>query len=648
MESTRSPQACSASVRVRAFAAGLAEQEKLAAEAAETSSIRVVCRLRPMNDRERQTGAVPVASASTVRREVAVVKMASGGGTGACRQVRSTFNFDHVLTSFSTQSEVFACTLKPLIRDVLAGFEATAFAYGQTGTGKTYTMEGDIDCEDSRGLVPRAAAAIVDALASEEFVDNSITVSYMEIYNEEIFDLLIPADRQQKLDLKQSGSKVCCAGLSEIAVSSLEEILQLVRLAQEKRKVAETCVNTRSSRSHSIFTMKVACRRHVAADMLENVGKLHLVDLAGSECAKKAIPAAGGQDMSRLSSNTDGASEMDRERKAINQSLLTLGRVITALRSEAGRVPYRDSKLTRILQDALGGHCKTVLIATVSPAMAAVEETLSTLLHAEQASGVKNRPVASSMFCPAGRLRPELRNDGSMGIGSGSGASDWAALELKNTYLQQEVDEARIALARHQAVVEELEKRAGAAEAEWKQAQDRVQRAKSLFQALRDRVHASMRVLGEEVAKSTTAALAARGRVSACFDNEVMRPCGTLLEALQASAKKVKTHTESLKRELVQAKRNRDEADARRELLGKGIQVIIDRRATAAERSLPLERDLEMLVQLAAERSGSGARSGSAVAAGLSAAVSALRASTKKSDIHAEVKLADEVLTGAW
>eukprot|EP00439_Symbiodinium_sp_Y106_P003211 s87_g1.t1 len=260
-------------------------------------------------------------------------------------KVRSTFHFDDVLTSFSSQEDVFRATLQPLVGQVLAGYETTAFAYGQTGTGKTYTMEGQLDSAEGRGLVPRTAAAVLEALAHPEFTESTVTVSYLEIYNEELSDLLATAERHPKLDLKDigSGRGVCCQGLSEVEVHNMDDILEVVRRAQEKRRVAETRVNARSSRSHSIFTMKVRCQRRVAGGELENQGKLHLVDLAGSECAKK-----GGfiypEDTSQAARLLAGQEE-ERERRSINQSLLTLGRVITALREGSGRVPYRDSKL---------------------------------------------------------------------------------------------------------------------------------------------------------------------------------------------------------------------------------------------------------------------------------------------------------------
>lgn len=429
-----------------------------------TANVRVVCRIRPMNDKEKKAGATPAATASTERKEVAVVRILAGG----TRQVRSTFHFDDVLTSFSTQEDVFRATLQPLVGQVLAGYETTAFAYGQTGTGKTYTMEGQLDSVEGRGLVPRTASAVLEALATSEFTESSVTVSYLEIYNEELSDLLACSDRHQKLDLKDvgGGRGVCCQGLSEVEVHSMEDILEVVRRAQEKRRVAETRVNARSSRSHSIFTMKVKCQRAVAGGELENQGKLHLVDLAGSECAKK-----GGliysEDVSAAARMLAGQEE-ERERRSINQSLLTLGRVITALREGSGRVPYRDSKLTRLLQDALGGRCKTVIIATISPALASVEETISALSYAEQAAGIRNRPVASSLLRTA-TVSAQQRSVTSHGhadvsSNSGLGASEWAELEMKVTYLSQELEEAQVALGRKYQEAQEEAERAHRAE----------------------------------------------------------------------------------------------------------------------------------------------------------------------------------------
>eukprot|EP00927_Polykrikos_kofoidii_P039058 TRINITY_DN33496_c0_g1_i1.p1 TRINITY_DN33496_c0_g1~~TRINITY_DN33496_c0_g1_i1.p1 ORF type:complete len:1544 (+),score=345.51 TRINITY_DN33496_c0_g1_i1:86-4717(+) len=466
MEPVAKDALCCASASAATAPSASKHRARPGSHAEVSSSVRVVCRLRPMNEREKKAGTVPAATASNERRQVSVAKMTGGG----LRQSRLTFNFDDVLTSFSTQEDVFRATLAPLIDEVLAGYEATCFAYGQTGTGKTYTMEGDLSSVESRGLVPRAASALFDVLSGEAFPEFSVTVSCLEIYNEELSDLLTSPQLHQKIELQDvgGGRGVCCNGLSEVCVSSVGELIDLVHQAQERRRVAETRINSRSSRSHIIFTMKVRCWRSVSGGEFENVGKLHLVDLAGSECAKKAGPQFNDDGFVPSRNGAGNANlEEERERRSINQSLLTLGRVIAALRDNSGRVPYRDSKLTRLLQDSLGGRCKTVIIATLSPALGAVDETISTLTYAEQASGIRNRPVATSLLRtnPRGGGGDATRPaDPTVGASGFCSANDWAELEMKVVYLNQEVEEAQVALARKYREVQELLERTDLAE----------------------------------------------------------------------------------------------------------------------------------------------------------------------------------------
>lgn len=149
-----------------------------------TASVQVVVRLRPLNEREKKFGTLPVVSASTSDKTVTVIK-----GQGS-RQVRSSYKFDNVFTAFSSQEEVFEATLQPVIRDVLMGFESTVFAYGQTGTGKTHTMEGDLSKAEMHGVIPRSAEAVFQTLQREEYVSHAVTCSFLEIYNEELCDLI--------------------------------------------------------------------------------------------------------------------------------------------------------------------------------------------------------------------------------------------------------------------------------------------------------------------------------------------------------------------------------------------------------------------------------------------------------------------------
>lgn len=439
-----------------------------------STNVKVVCRLRPMNEKEKGTSMTPVVSASSDRKEICVVRKVSGNA----RQARSTYNFDEVLGSFSTQAEVFTATLQPLIDEVLGGFEATVFAYGQTGTGKTYTMEGDVNSEDGRGLVPRAAAALLEKLNTRDYQEFTICASCLEIYNEELSDLLVPTENHRKLELLDTGRSVCCQGLLEVPVASIEEILNLIHAAQEKRRVAETRMNERSSRSHTMFTLKVRCRRSVSMGELENVGKLHLVDLAGSECAKKASSVVDDSFQTPSHLRQAKLAEEERERRSINQSLLTLGRVITALRKEDSRVPYRDSKLTRLLQSALGGRCKTVVVATVSPAMSSVDETISTLNYSMQASGIKNKPVASSML--------KVLRDPSLANVTGLNGGNMAELDIKISFLQQELEEAQSALARSYNEHKELNDRLEVAESDLASKSAEVDKASAVISGMQD------------------------------------------------------------------------------------------------------------------------------------------------------------------
>lgn len=401
----------------------------------ENKAVQVVVRLRPLNDKESKGSTLPVVTASTDRAEVCICR-----GQGS-RQVKQTFAFDKVFTSFTSQEEVFAQTFveQGIIDDVLRGYESTVFAYGQTGTGKTFTMEGDLASADLRGVIPRATSELFQRLAQAEW--SEVHASYLEIYNEELADLLLPGDGapEPKLSIledraKRGGRGVFVSGLSEVLVRDDKEVLDLIQRAAERRRVGETKMNARSSRSHCIFTLTVKSKTALAdGAAIESAGKLHLVDLAGSECAKQC----GGADAAR-----------ERERKNINQSLLTLGRVISALRdggAGAGQhVPYRDSKLTRLLQESLGGRCKTCVIATLSPSALAAEESLSTLQYASSAMSITNKVVAQSFFkMPADA---GAASAAASGASAGGSIEDWTKMEMRLAYMESQVAEAQSAV----------------------------------------------------------------------------------------------------------------------------------------------------------------------------------------------------------
>ena len=240
-------------------------------------------------------------------------------------------------------------------------------------------MEGNINVPEEAGIVPRAASAIINQLegSGSEF---TIRVSFLELYNEELQDLLSEtSDGKGPLRLCEDTKKggVVCQNLEEVTVLNANDIFEILQRGIKRRQTAATLMNKNSSRSHSIFTLKIMIKEtNVDGEDVVRHGQLNLVDLAGSECVGRS------------------GAKNDRAREAgnINQSLLTLGRVITALVDHHGHIPYRDSKLTRLLQESLGGKAKTCIIATLSPSQLAVDESLSTLDYAHRAKNIKNRP----------------------------------------------------------------------------------------------------------------------------------------------------------------------------------------------------------------------------------------------------------------
>ena len=298
------------------------------------------------------------------------------------------FAFDDVFGTQSTQERVYDSAVRPMVKDVLEGMNCTVFAYGQTGTGKTHTMSGahDAECDvlsSEAGVIPRAMSHIFEHLKSKE-LEHSVKVTYLELYNEKITDLLgVATDGTNATEhaLMEDGKNgVVVKGLEEVYVGSTEEAFAVLNRGNALRKTEATDINAHSSRSHSVFSVTVHWT-DVSPDGEEFVrtGKLNLVDLAGSE----NISRSGAKD------------KRAKEAGAINTSLVALGRVITALVDKSVHIPYRDSKLTRLLRDALGGKSRTCIIATVSPASHSVEETLSTLEYAHRAKNIKNSPVVN-------------------------------------------------------------------------------------------------------------------------------------------------------------------------------------------------------------------------------------------------------------
>lgn len=322
------------------------------------------------------------------------------------------YTFDHVFDIDCSQEFVYGVAAKPAVMSILEGYNATLLAYGQTGTGKTYTMEGFSSDDEARGIVPRSIEDVFSYAESmrEREGSYSVKVSYLQIYNEVISDL-IRAERSNLQIREEKKRGVFVEGLSEWAVRSPSEIYELIVQGQQSRTTAATKLNDVSSRSHAVFIITV---EQVSAKKgrQTKLGKLNLVDLAGSE--RLRVSGATGQ---RL-----------QESKKINQSLSALGKVIVALTDSRPRthIPYRDSKLTRLLEDSLGGNCKTTMMAMISPAQDSISETLSTLKFANSAKQIKNAPTVNEECDDKTiikryereilRLRAELESNGHSGV----------------------------------------------------------------------------------------------------------------------------------------------------------------------------------------------------------------------------------------
>ncbi|WZZ74394.1 hypothetical protein YC2023_085764 [Brassica napus] len=359
-------------------------------------SVKVAVHIRPLIGDERLQGCKDCVTVVSGKPQV---------------QIGShSFTFDHVYGSTGSPStEMYQECAAPLVDGLFQGYNATVLAYGQTGSGKTYTMgTGCGDNSSQTGIVPQVMNALFTKIETlKDHIEFQIHVSFIEIHKEEVQDLLDPST-SNKSDTKvahvpgkppiqireSSNGVITLAGSTEVSVTTLKEMAACLDQGSVSRATGSTNMNNQSSRSHAIFTISVEQMRKINnnTDSSENgslkeeylCAKLHLVDLAGSERAKRT-----GSDGMRF-----------KEGVHINKGLLALGNVISALgdekkRKDGAHVPYRDSKLTRLLQDSLGGNSRTVMIACISPADINAEETLNTLKYANRARNIRNKPVVN-------------------------------------------------------------------------------------------------------------------------------------------------------------------------------------------------------------------------------------------------------------
>nr|AAF14525.1 kinesin-like protein Klp3 [Schizosaccharomyces pombe] len=332
------------------------------------TSIKVVCRIRPTNQLEQDLGGNNVIyplNDSTVHIETS--------------DYSGNFVFDRVFHPSSTLNDIFSYSIESTVDDLFLGYNGTVLAYGQTGSGKTYTMMGIENNFEKEGMTPRMLRRIFDKIRdSPSTTEYEVKVSYMEIYMEKIHDLL--SEKNDRLTVHEDKLQgVYVQGLKTIYVSSETEALDILNKGMGSRAVASTSMNAQSSRSHSIFVLEVVQTDTESGETRR--GRLFLVDLAGSESVGKS--GAVGQTL--------------EEAKKINRSLSTLGMVINSLTdSKLSHVPYRDSKLTRILKESLGGNSRTTLIINCSPDSYNATETLSTLRFGHRAKSIKNKAVVNS------------------------------------------------------------------------------------------------------------------------------------------------------------------------------------------------------------------------------------------------------------
>uniref|UniRef100_A0A7N0SZI1 Uncharacterized protein n=1 Tax=Kalanchoe fedtschenkoi TaxID=63787 RepID=A0A7N0SZI1_KALFE len=326
-------------------------------------SIRVYCRVRPFIGSQPNT----LSSIEHIDEGDITIKTLQKNGKG-CK----SFRFNKVFGPTASQEDVFADT-KSLIRSALDGYNVCIFAYGQTGSGKTYTMTGpSVLTEHNQGVNYRALQDLfLLAEQRKDIFQYDISVQMMEIYNEQVRDLLVMDGSSKRLDIRNSsltGLNVPDAYL--VPVTSTSDVIYLMNLGHKNRVVGSTALNDRSSRSHSCLTVHVHGRELTSGTVLR--GCMHLVDLAGSERVDKS----------------EVTGERLKEAQHINRSLSALGDVIASLAQKNPHVPYRNSKLTQLLQDSLGGQAKTLMFVHISPDLDAVPETISTLKFAERVSSV--------------------------------------------------------------------------------------------------------------------------------------------------------------------------------------------------------------------------------------------------------------------
>ncbi|XP_068171730.1 kinesin-like protein KIF21B isoform X2 [Antennarius striatus] len=448
-------------------------------------SVKVALRIRPQMAKEKIEGCH-------------VCTLVTPGEPQVLLGKDKAFTYDFVFDIDSEQQSIYQTCVYKLIEGCFEGYNATVFAYGQTGSGKTYTMGTGFDVsltQQEQGIIPRAVCQLFEGIqsrreraqqAGSQPPEFKVSAQFLELYNEEILDLFDgardPESRSRKSNIKiheDSSGSIYTTGVTSRLVHSEEELLQCLKLGALSRTTASTQMNAQSSRSHAIFTIHL-CQMRVCQQPQMNGGgenvelnsvesspiaqpefetlmaKFHFVDLAGSERLKR----------------TGATGERAREGISINCGLLALGNVISALGDQmkkGGHVPYRDSKLTRLLQDSLGGNSRTVMIACVSPSDRDFMETLNTLKYANRARNIKNKVVVnqdktsqqiSALRAEIARLQMELMEyKAGKRVACEDGSEGYSDLYQENAMLQRESDTLRLRVKAMQETIDHLNTR---------------------------------------------------------------------------------------------------------------------------------------------------------------------------------------------
>nr|XP_010907239.1 kinesin-like protein KIN-12B isoform X2 [Elaeis guineensis] len=398
------------------------------ASMASDSGVQVIVRMRPLNKEEEGNLIAQKISSNSISI------------------LDHAFTFDSVADSRSTQEDIFHLVGLPLVENCFAGFNSSIFAYGQTGSGKTYTMWGppsalseDASASNERGLTPRVFERLFSRIDEEQAkhsdkqLNYQCRCSFLEIYNEQITDLLEPTQRNLQIrEDVRTGVYVDC--LTEEYVCTMNDVIQLLTKGLTNRRIGATSINAESSRSHCVFTCIVESRSKNVADGLSSLrtSRINLVDLAGSERQKQ----------------TGAAGERLKEAGNINRSLSQLGNLIKILAevSQSGKqrhIPYRDSRLTFLLQESLGGNAKLAILCAISPSQSCKNETLSTLRFAQRAKAIKNKAVVNEITQDdVNVLREQIRQlkdellrmktHGTQSENNGSYSTGWNALRSLN------------------------------------------------------------------------------------------------------------------------------------------------------------------------------------------------------------------------